>query len=81
MHLVELFYLGWSLLIRQFKAYFRTGDIDCAEQVRLIILDNFPDIQSWKDMERFYVVTENGSGLISYIEKLETVGYLDNEAN
>ena len=32
-------------------------------------------------MEQFYVVTENGPGLISYIEQVETVGYLDNEAN
>ncbi|NKB32508.1 MAG: hypothetical protein GKR91_05360 [Pseudomonadales bacterium] len=62
---------------RLFEAYFRPGDVSQAEQVGQIILDSFEDIQDWKDMEQFYLATENEAGLQAHFERARAAGLMD----
>lgn len=66
---------------RLFEAYFRSGDTERAEQVGLIILDQYEDIQDWKDMEQFYLATDNAVGLSQHHERATDAGILDENGN
>lgn len=66
---------------RLFEAYFRSGAIERAEQVGLIILDQYEDLQDWKDMEQFYLATENATGLTQHLERAKEAGLLDENGN
>lgn len=66
---------------RLFESYFRLGDFAQAEAIGLQLLRESDDIQDWKDMEQFYLATDNDSGVAAHLLAAYDKGLLDAAGN
>jgi tetratricopeptide (TPR) repeat protein len=62
-----------------FEAYYRLGDLDAAETVGKQLLEQFDDIQDWKDMQLFYEATDNAAALQTHMENARVHGFVSRD--
>lgn len=60
-----------------FESYYRTGNPERAEQIGMLLLEHYNDIQDWKDMRQFYQTTGNAAGLKSLLSRARRSGLLN----
>jgi len=62
-----------------FEAYYRTGSLAEAEVVGLRILEEYNELQDWKDMQQFYESIGDANGLELHINNAKEQGVLGSE--
>jgi len=65
-----------NFLVRFPKWIYRIGDFENAETVGLFMLEQFTDIQDWKDMQQFYESIDDLAGLEQHMNSATARGLL-----
>ena len=60
-----------------FESYYRTNNIEEAEQIGMLLLEHYNDLQDWKDMQQFYEATRDDAGLESLLTRASQFGLLN----